>query len=300
MRAVASGVLAGVLAGLTLVADAQPAPDRARAKELYQAAETAMREARYDDAIRDYGAAYDLAPDPAFFWKLGSANQRAGKCDVAVVYYRRYLREAAPSESFVKVTRARIDACGGDPAARAEPGVAGATGSAGAAPPEPPPTAGNSASPEPGPEPAAEPAPAPAPPAAGAAPTTGAGSAAPATSPRLGRHKGPWLLVGGAIAFATLGAVFAYSSDTAERDVEDLYVGLAGTPPPFNATTRKLYDDAIAEGRRYEKLSLVGFGVAGALAVGAAVWFAVGRDERITVAPAVAPGTAGAAATIRF
>ena len=62
MRAVASGVLA-MLAALAVVADAQPAADLERAKELYRSAEAAMKEARYDDAVRDYGAAYELAKE---------------------------------------------------------------------------------------------------------------------------------------------------------------------------------------------------------------------------------------------
>lgn len=132
-------------------------------------------------------------------------------------------------------------------------------------------------------------------PAAGAAPPP------PPPPPReLGRHRGPWLLVGGSLALATVGAVFAYSANTAERDVLDLYVGLSGTPPPFNATTQRLYDDAIAEGRRYETLSIVSFSLAGALAAGAAIWFALDRDERVTVAPAVTPGGASVSAALRF
>lgn len=133
----------------------------------------------------------------------------------------------------------------------------------------------------------------------GATPAAPAAPASPAP-PALGRHRGPWLLVGGSLALATAGAVLAYSANTAERDVRDLYVGLNGTPPAFNATTRKLYDDAIAEGRRDQNLSRASFSVAGALALGAAVWFALDRSERVTVAPAVAPGAAGASAAIRF
>jgi hypothetical protein len=152
--------------------------------------------------------------------------------------------------------------------------------------------------PPPGPEAKAEPGPAPGSagdPAAGGAPPP------PPLPPReLGRHRGPWLLVGGSLALATVGAVFAYSANAAERDVEDLYVGLNGTPPPFNATTQRLYDDAIAEGRRYEALSIVSFSLAGALAAGAAIWFALDRDEGVTVAPTVTPGGASVSAALRF
>jgi hypothetical protein len=148
------------------------------------------------------------------------------------------------------------------------------------------------------PEPTAAPGPTP---GDAAAPAAGGAPPPPAPPPReLGRHRGPWLLVGGALALATAGAVFAYSANAAERDVEDLYVGLNGTPPPFNPTTRRLYDDAIAEGRRYEKLSIVSFSLAGALAAGAAIWFALDRDERVTVAPAVTPGGASVSAALRF
>ncbi|HWU91535.1 MAG TPA: hypothetical protein VN253_29910 [Kofleriaceae bacterium] len=140
-----------------------------------------------------------------------------------------------------------------------------------------------------------------------ATPAAGASSATPGpgadgAAARLGRHRGPWLLIGGSIAFVTMGAVLAYSANAAERDVEDLYVGLNGTPPPFNDTTRRRYDDAIAEGRRYQTLSIASFGVAGALAAGAAIWFVLDRNggEKLTVAPAVAPGAAGVSTTIRF
>jgi hypothetical protein len=164
----------------------------------------------------------------------------------------------------------------------------------------PAPTEGGTTAPPAAPAAPATPA-APAAPAAPATPAPPATPAAPAApAAQLGRHRGPWLLVGGSIALVTAGAVLAYSANAAERDVEDLYVGLNGTPPPFNDTTRKLYDDAIAEGRRYQTLSIVSFGLAGAMAAGAAVWFAVDKDERVTVAPAVAPGAAGVSTTIRF
>lgn len=246
-----------------------PAADVTRAKDLYKAAEAAMAAGRFADAIRDYGAAYDAVKDPALFYKLGRANESAGHCDTALTYYRRYLAEGKPNDAFTKLTHERIRACGGDPAAR--PPVE----------PKPPPAPPK---PEPGPVPPVEPAP-----------------AAPKPSSLLGRHRGPWLLVGGSIALVTIGSVLAYSSNAAERDVDDLYVGLDGQPPAFNTATRERYDDAIAEGERYQTLSIISFSAAGALAAGAAVWFFLDRDaETITVTPAVAPGTAGVSTTIRF
>ena len=300
MRTVASGVFASILAALATVADAQPAPDRERAKALYQAAEAAMREARYEDAIRDYGAAYELAKDPAFLYKLASANERAGKCELAVTYYRRYLRDGKPKEDFAKLTRTRIVACGGDPDAPAEPDPGAPKPDPGGAAPPPDPADAPAKQPDAG-APAKQPAAgAPAKPDATGAPAKPDPAAAPPPPAARGRHNGPWLLVGGSLAFATVGAVLAYSANAAERDVEDLYVGLNGTPPPFNSTTRRLYDDAIAEGRRYQTLSIVSFSLAGAMALGAGLWFALDRGEQVTVTPAVAPGAAGVSTTLRF
>src|SRR5687767_946046 len=117
MRAVFAGVLIGVVVGGAVLAPpsrAQPAPDLARAKDLYVAAETAMTDGRYADAIRDYGATFDLTRDPILFYKIANAHEKAGKCDIALIYYGRYVKEARPSEPFLELTRERVRACGGD------------------------------------------------------------------------------------------------------------------------------------------------------------------------------------------
>src|SRR4051812_37587436 len=115
--AAVAGALGMALAGATTpsIGQAEPAPDLERARELYRSAESAMQDGRYDDAARDYGAAYELSADPALFYKIGHASERAGKCDVALVYYARYLRDGHPTEQFAASTRDRITACGGDP-----------------------------------------------------------------------------------------------------------------------------------------------------------------------------------------
>ncbi len=89
-------------------------PDFAHAKDLYRAAEAAMLGGRYVEALVDYGSAYDITKDPVLFYKLGSANERAGNCDVAIGFYRRYLAEAHPDANYIALTRDRITACGGD------------------------------------------------------------------------------------------------------------------------------------------------------------------------------------------
>src|SRR5689334_5012234 len=233
--------LAGALGVATLApaaGHAQTAPDLERAKDLYLSGEAAMKDSRFDDAARDYGASYELSQDPALFYKIGHANERAGKCDIALIYYARYLREGKPSDPFVALTHEHIKACGGAP-----PGAGSNEPAAGsAAPPsgEAGPGSGSAAASHAGPE------------AAGAAAASQAGaettgtaaaaSPAPAVVPP-DREKVAWLLGGGAIAFATLGGVLAYAASSSENDVRDLYAGLAGQTPAFDATTRKRYDE---------------------------------------------------------
>ncbi|HSD90061.1 MAG TPA: hypothetical protein VLB44_21165 [Kofleriaceae bacterium] len=119
---------------------------------------------------------------------------------------------------------------------------------------------------------------------------------APAVVPPPSRNKdAAWLFVGGALAFATTGVVLAYASSSSESDLEDLYVSLDGKPPVFDAKTRARYDDLVAEGQRYEHLSWASFGVAGGMAIGAAIMFWRGAHE---VAPVITPNSAGVA--LRF
>lgn len=277
MRRVLAGVLVGVLVGSAI---AQTPVDVDRAKDLYASARKALDEGRHTDAIRDFGAAYEITKDAVMFYWIGSANERAGKCDVALIYYGRYLKEGKPDEELTATVRQRITACGGSVETATEPSTSGS-----AVPPEPP-------------------VPAPEPAGSGSAPVpeVGSGSTASPPAPVLrAKHQGPWLLLGGSIAMLTVGAVLAYSADASENDISDLYVGLEGNPPVFDARTKQRYDDLIAEGRRYEKLSWASFGLAAGLAAGAAIWFYVGRDgESAVIAPSVNKDGAGVSATVRW
>ncbi len=292
MRAIACGVVIGALIGGSILphtsrAQPAPAPDLVRAKDLYKSAEAAVKDGRFLDAARDYGGAYEITRDPVLFFKIGSANERAGKCDLALIYYGRYLREARPAESFVTITRERIVACGGDPDDHATGSATTGTGSGSA---EPVDTRSGSAAGS----------------AEGSAATAtegsaaGSGSAAPVVmihSP----NRGAWILVASSIALVTVGGVLAYAANSAESDVDDLYVGFGGQPPTFDARTKKQYEDLIDEGNRYEKLSWVSFGLAGASAIGAAILFYRHADEAtVQVTPAVTSTSGSVRATIRW
>jgi hypothetical protein len=277
MRRVLAGVLVGVLVGSAAIA--QTPADVERAKDLYMSARKALDESRHADAIRDFGAAYEITKDAVMFYWIGNANERAGKCDVALIYYGRYLKEGKPADDFLATVRQRVTACGGDPDAP----IATEAGSGSAVVP---------------PTPAPEPAGSGSAPAPVAEPAGGSGSAAPVLR---AKHQGPWLLVGGSIAMLTVGVVLAYSAESSQKDIDDLYVGLEGNPPIFDARTKQRYDDLISEGERYEKLSWVSFGLAAGLAAGAAIWFYTSRDgESAVITPSVQKDGASVSATVRW
>ncbi|HSR99869.1 MAG TPA: hypothetical protein VLM79_22600, partial [Kofleriaceae bacterium] len=321
----ATALLAGTLPDR--VSRAQPVTDLARAKELYQLAERAMKDGRFDDAARDYGASYELSKDPALFFKIGRANEGAGRCSVAVTYYARYLRDGKPTEQYAATTRERIRACGGDASAGVPPGPDGSagasgTGSAGGARPDGSASASSDRRPgvaDTGSASGAQPRPT-AGDGSGAAggdrgPANGAGSDAGATTdggvgsgsgeavpppPILvptNKHKVAWVLTGSAIALTALGGILAAAASSSENDVRDLYVGFAGQPATFNAETQKHYDDLVDQGHRFQHLSWASFGLAGAAAAGAAILFVLGgREEsapRGRVTPVVTPSGAG-------
>lgn len=240
---------------------ASPA-DLVRAAELFDAATQAMTEGRYADAARDYTAAYEISRDPVVFFKIGSAHDKAGACDVAVTWYRRYLDEAKPEPKYVSLAQERIDAC--------KPVVD----------PTPAPTETKPAEEEP------------------AASTE---AVAPATPPLATskRKDAAWLLVGGALTFVTAGVVLAYSANSSEQDLRDLYVSNNGKPPTFDDNTQNRYDDLVSEGERFEHLSWAAFGLAGGCAVAATVLF-LKAESPVTVAPVVTPKETGVSAMVRF
>jgi hypothetical protein len=95
-----------------------------------------------------------------------------------------------------------------------------------------------------------------------------------------------------------LGGVLAYAARSSENDVRDLYVGVAGLVPAFDATTQKRYNDLIDQGRSYQHLSWAAFGLAGAAAAGAAVLFVRDRsapEHQARITPIVTGRGAGVA-----
>jgi tetratricopeptide (TPR) repeat protein len=65
---------------------------------------------KYDDAIREFRAAYDLDPDPVLFYSLAVAERLAGRCPAAIDYYQRFLR-SKPNPRRTEAARAGIAMC---------------------------------------------------------------------------------------------------------------------------------------------------------------------------------------------
>ena len=312
------------LATLAVRSEAQPTPDFARAKQLYDTASSELDKGAYTDAVRDFGAAYEITKDPVVFYKIGVANEKAGKCDVALVYYARYVREAKPAQHFIDVTKEHVAACGGDwrsleakPVDKPDTLAGMDTGSGSASGMDKKlPTGGNVDAGSGNYEIRTAPSNANADAgsgsdagsavgsdAVGADAGSGSGPPAPVIGHRHGRDL-PWLMVGGALAFVTAGAVLAYSASSSEQDIRDLYVGLDHMSPVFDAKTQQRYQELLDEGHRYQYLSWGSFAIATGFAAAATILFVRDRDEqeqqRVIVTPTASPTGAGVSATIRF
>jgi hypothetical protein len=298
MRVVAIGLAAG-LATLAVHGDsgAQPAPDYAKAKQLYDSATAEYDKGAWSDAERDFGAAYEITKDPVLFFKIGAAYEKAGTCEIALSYYTRYLREAKPAQSFVDLTKERVEACGGDwkvvlaAAGMAEHGMGEQAAGSGSATPSASASGSGSAS-ESGSGSGT---------GSDGVALTGLGSATVADKPHT--RDLPWIMVGGALAFATAGAVLAYSASSSEQDIKDLYVGIDGKTPVFDTKTQQRYQELVDEGHRYQYLSWGAFGVAAGFGIAATLIFIhdhVVEERRVLITPTATPTSAGAAVTLHF
>jgi tetratricopeptide (TPR) repeat protein len=70
----------------------KPVDPKAAAKEHYTRGTSFYDLGRYDDAIKEFEAAYELKNDPAFLYNLAQSYRQAGKHEQAVHFYKTYLR----------------------------------------------------------------------------------------------------------------------------------------------------------------------------------------------------------------
>ena len=283
--------------GICPVAVAQ-APDYAAAKKHYTTGQVALSEKRYSDAVREFGAAYEITKDPVLFFKIGEAHDGAGDCAKALPYYERYVKQGKPVGEHLAATEQRIATCKRKVARESSP----------------PPT-----------EPTTEKPPVEKSPdekqklvteksgGAGSPSAAGSGEAvvdaqpsAFTDQPTSWKRTTAWISVGLTVAFATTGVVMGLSASSREEDIENLvgFRDAAGDPSTYTGTTKTRYDDLVDEGDRFNLLSRVAFGIAGATAITAAIFFVIdsggGESRPGTVATrrpslAVTPSRAGVA-----
>ena len=306
-------LVAAALAALVIVPSVVPAPAQAqpsntqKAAEHYKAAEAAMGAGLYVDAAREYAIAYEITNDPILFYWIATANDKAGKCEIAMTYYRRYLKEGKPNDEYRKLTDERITEC----QKRLDPGKNAAPKDTASKDATPKDTRGKDT-------PAAEPGPTATPPPPDTTSDTsslGALEPPPGDSANLGpslvdekpswKKSAGWITVGVGVASATVGTVMLLSARSTERDIEDLiaFRGM-GRPATFDSETKAQYEKLIDEGNRFNTLAAVAFGVSGAAAVGATLFFILddSGEKRQRPAPAllITPGGAGISAAFHF
>src|ERR1041384_712753 len=89
------GLAVVFLLGAALAAPAR-AEDAASAREHYERGTKFYDIGKYDDAIREFEAAYEAKSDPAIIYNLAQAHRLAGHNQEALQLYRNYLRYVPP------------------------------------------------------------------------------------------------------------------------------------------------------------------------------------------------------------
>lgn len=99
-------ITVGLLAGTAGVAGAQePSADAAaQAREHYQKGKTFYDLNRFDDAVKEFEAAYELRDEPVLLYNIAQSYRLANKYPEALRFYRSYLRRSpdAPNKAEVE------------------------------------------------------------------------------------------------------------------------------------------------------------------------------------------------------
>ncbi len=268
-----SRIALGVAVGLALAlawpdqASAQQ-PDFKAAAEHYKAADALMAQGNYAGAALEYAIAYDITKDPILFFKIGTANEKGGKCNVALTYFQRYLKEGNPSEEYRRVTEEKIAGCKaaiGDPSgggSKPPPDPVGDT------PPDPD-TVGGGGDSFP-----ADGSTGGAPPPDGAGDGLG-GGLGPSFTDKGGSWKrsAAWISTGVTIGMVAVATVLYMSAEGSEEDLQALIDFRDDGQPIAYQEVQAQYDDLVAEGERFDRLSTIAFAAAGVSAAAAVTFF---------------------------
>jgi tetratricopeptide (TPR) repeat protein len=298
-------VIAALLCAGTARAQDKPADPKTAAKEHYNRGTSFYDLGRYDDAAKEFEAAYQLKNDPAFLYNLAQSYRQAGNHERAVHFYKTYLRYVpkAPNRADIEEkikSEEQLAAKGTGTGTQPPPGT-------GTTPPPgtgttPPPGTGTTPPPGTGTEPTVVLPP----PNTGMTPPPGTGNAPPIGYPaevppadpgRKFRIAG--LATGGAGAVMLLvGIVEGFRAKAASDDIEK--AAMAGMA--FDPEVQKRGQSAEKAEKIFTVLGLI------AAAGGVGLYFygnhvtaaAETTTWRVSLAPVIAPDQGGATLRISF
>lgn len=280
------------------------ADDAAAAREHAQKATTFYKLAKYDDAIREFEAAYEAKEDPALLYNIAQCHRLAGHEGEALRLYRNYLRDAprgpyrAQADQWIAaLEKSAAERPASLPVTPASPETPPPN-----APPAPiattpgPPGPGPAETSPPGSYPATQPPPGEAPVAQPLppAPLPQPEPVAPATS--SGRRTAGVVVASIGGAFVVGGAICGLVARAQSKKVEDA------------ASAHQAFDPAVEKtGQHAETAQWIGYGVgAAALAVGV-ILIATSPSSteaapqgRVALAPLAGPGLGGALMQVAF
>lgn len=300
-------------AGVLLWAPPARAEDKAAAKDHWEKGTKFYDLGKYDDAIREFEAAYEAKSDPAFLYNLAQSHRLAGHNTEALRLYRNYLRYApkAPNRADIEDRIKELEKHAGDaPATAPPPSTSPPPGST--TPPGPPagPAGPTGATTEPAGGPNGIPGapmvggPGSAPPAAtvpppgsspsGPAGTVSAGPGSSAPAAKSGRRTAGLAIAGVGAGLFVVGAIFGAVAKSQSKKVEDA----AKAGDRFDPSVEKL-------GKNAQTLQWVGYvlGVAG-IATGIVLYATAPRPETsapsVALAPMIGPTAGGALVQVTF
>jgi tetratricopeptide (TPR) repeat protein len=247
----------------------------AKAKEHYQAGTAAEARGAYDEAVKEFEAAYDITKDPKVFYPIAKAHESAGHLEDALIYYRRYLGEAKLSPQLEAEVKARIEVV-----EKKQPTEA-------TAPPAPV-------------EPAKE----------ELIPPKAAAPRDEPEHPTRWYREAAWISLGVTAALLTTGGVLLTTARSREDDVNSLLEtrDSSGLPHTYGGTVKEQYDQAWDEGDQLEAFALASFIGAGVTAAATVTFFILdaGSDDDAAsqpsarLSPQLLPGGGAFSAAWRF
>jgi tetratricopeptide (TPR) repeat protein len=286
--------------GLTFVLLAATAPPAradatSEAREHYQKGTSFYDLGKYNDAVREFEAAYQIKNDPALLYNLAQSHRQAGNSEQALHFYRTYLRRVpkAPNRAEIEGRIAQLEqlVAQKNAAQTAPPNVTMPPAETAPTTPSPPPAANL---PPPMPPPVTM-----APPPEAAPPTSSAPVYVTSERPEAARARGALLkkigkytLIGGGVFFLA-GAIIGSRANGAANEVNDT-AAMGGTFDPAVESRGKAYATA------GNSLILVGVLAGGA---GAGLYFYGRHKEKaatVTATPLASAGMLGGSLRVTF